>query len=155
MFKSFKSTRIFYHIAPKLYVAQKLHLHFQKLEFMTILTLCVPWCHLMMWLLVFLVEYAWEWLFLFSRLNTNENDCSCFPGWIRMRMIVLVFQVEYECDGFLHKNRDTVMEEQINILKAFTHTHQYWLIFILFKDKSLLISIVHYGKIILWKTGFL
>jgi len=27
-------------------------------------------------------------------------------------------QVEYECDGFLHKNRDTVMEEQIVILKA-------------------------------------
>ncbi|XP_023346173.1 unconventional myosin-Va, partial [Eurytemora carolleeae] len=27
-------------------------------------------------------------------------------------------QVEYECDGFLHKNRDTVMEEQIAILKA-------------------------------------
>ena len=22
-------------------------------------------------------------------------------------------QVEYECDGFLHKNRDTVMEEQV------------------------------------------
>merc|ERR1719361_2085237 len=27
-------------------------------------------------------------------------------------------QVEYECDGFLHKNRDTVMEEQVTILKA-------------------------------------
>ena len=27
-------------------------------------------------------------------------------------------QVEYECEGFLHKNRDTVMEEQITILKA-------------------------------------
>ena len=27
-------------------------------------------------------------------------------------------QVEYECEGFLHKNRDTVMEEQIDILKA-------------------------------------
>eukprot|EP00092_Neocalanus_flemingeri_P009668 GFUD01010409.1.p1 GENE.GFUD01010409.1~~GFUD01010409.1.p1 ORF type:complete len:1838 (+),score=622.26 GFUD01010409.1:290-5803(+) len=27
-------------------------------------------------------------------------------------------KVEYECDGFLHKNRDTVMEEQVVILKA-------------------------------------
>uniref|UniRef100_A0A8B9KCU6 Myosin VB n=1 Tax=Astyanax mexicanus TaxID=7994 RepID=A0A8B9KCU6_ASTMX len=27
-------------------------------------------------------------------------------------------QVEYQCDGFLEKNRDTVYEEQINILKA-------------------------------------
>jgi len=27
-------------------------------------------------------------------------------------------QVEYESDGFLHKNRDTVSEDQINILKA-------------------------------------
>ena len=26
--------------------------------------------------------------------------------------------VEYECQGFLDKNRDTVMEEQIQILKA-------------------------------------
>lgn len=25
--------------------------------------------------------------------------------------------MEYQCDGFLHKNRDTVMEEQIAILK--------------------------------------
>ena len=27
-------------------------------------------------------------------------------------------QVEYECDGFLHKNKDTVMEEQVIVLKA-------------------------------------
>ena len=26
--------------------------------------------------------------------------------------------VEYECDGFLHKNKDTVMEEQIVVLKG-------------------------------------
>ena len=26
--------------------------------------------------------------------------------------------VEYEIEGFLHKNRDTVMEEQLNILRA-------------------------------------
>lgn len=27
-------------------------------------------------------------------------------------------QVEYQCDGFLEKNKDTVNEEQINVLKA-------------------------------------
>lgn len=26
--------------------------------------------------------------------------------------------MEYQCEGFLEKNRDTVYEEQINILKA-------------------------------------
>lgn len=27
-------------------------------------------------------------------------------------------QVEYQCEGFLEKNKDTVNEEQINVLKA-------------------------------------
>lgn len=31
---------------------------------------------------------------------------------------LLSSQVEYQCEGFLEKNRDTVYEEQINILKA-------------------------------------
>lgn len=31
---------------------------------------------------------------------------------------LLSWQVEYQCEGFLEKNRDTVYEEQINILKA-------------------------------------
>ncbi len=41
----------------------------------------------------------------------------------------VVAQVEYQCDGFLEKNKDTVNEEQINVLKASkvtvinTHTH--------------------------------
>lgn len=26
--------------------------------------------------------------------------------------------MEYQCDGFLEKNKDTVNEEQINVLKA-------------------------------------
>ena len=30
----------------------------------------------------------------------------------------IVTQVEYECDGFLHKNKDTVMEEQVLVLKS-------------------------------------
>lgn len=37
------------------------------------------------------------------------EPCFCFP---------LGPQVEYLSDGFLEKNRDTVYEEQINILKA-------------------------------------
>lgn len=32
--------------------------------------------------------------------------------------IVFFWQVEYQCDGFLEKNRDTVYEEHISILKA-------------------------------------
>lgn len=30
----------------------------------------------------------------------------------------MTWQVEYQCEGFLEKNRDRVYEEQINILKA-------------------------------------
>ncbi len=33
-------------------------------------------------------------------------------------MCVCVCQVEYQCDGFLEKNKDTVNGEQINVLKA-------------------------------------
>lgn len=32
-------------------------------------------------------------------------------------------QVEYQCDGFLEKNKDTVNEEQINVLKASKVSH--------------------------------
>lgn len=28
------------------------------------------------------------------------------------------FQVEYQCEGFLEKNKDTVYEEQIKVLKS-------------------------------------
>lgn len=38
--------------------------------------------------------------------------------WCVYVHVDLLFQVEYQCDGFLEKNRDTVYEEQINILKA-------------------------------------
>ncbi|XP_028318179.1 unconventional myosin-Vb isoform X5 [Gouania willdenowi] len=41
-------------------------------------------------------------------------------------------KVEYQCDGFLEKNRDTVYEEQINILKA----SQFQLVADLFHDKD-------------------
>lgn len=43
---------------------------------------------------------------------------------------VFVDQVEYQCDGFLAKNKDTVNEEQINVLKASKvrsmHTHLHY-----------------------------
>uniref|UniRef100_A0ACB8EP63 Unconventional myosin-Vb n=1 Tax=Sphaerodactylus townsendi TaxID=933632 RepID=A0ACB8EP63_9SAUR len=42
------------------------------------------------------------------------------PRMSNTSFIVVHFadKVEYQCDGFLEKNRDTVYEEQINILKA-------------------------------------
>ncbi|XP_035247221.1 unconventional myosin-Vb isoform X3 [Anguilla anguilla] len=42
------------------------------------------------------------------------------PRMSNTSFIVIHFadKVEYQCDGFLEKNRDTVYEEQINILKA-------------------------------------
>lgn len=40
------------------------------------------------------------------------------PGEPDPTRALFCLQVEYQCDGFLEKNRDTVYEEQINILKA-------------------------------------
>lgn len=44
--------------------------------------------------------------------NSLQCVCVCSDGFFPFR------QVQYECDGFLDKNRDTVFEELINILKA-------------------------------------
>lgn len=33
-------------------------------------------------------------------------------------LICSYFQVEYQCEGFLEKNKDTVYEEQIKVLKS-------------------------------------
>ncbi|XP_037548458.1 unconventional myosin-Vb [Nematolebias whitei] len=41
-------------------------------------------------------------------------------------------KVEYQCEGFLEKNRDTVYEEQINILKA----SQFQMVADLFQEKD-------------------
>ena len=41
-----------------------------------------------------------------------------FEILINELIILTNSQVEYECDGFLHKNKDTVMEEQVIVLKA-------------------------------------
>ncbi|XP_051866107.1 unconventional myosin-Vb isoform X2 [Pristis pectinata] len=56
------------------------------------------------------------------------------PRMSNMAFVVIHFadKVEYQCDGFLEKNRDTVYEEQINILKA----SKYQLVADLFQDED-------------------
>ncbi|KAG7321111.1 hypothetical protein KOW79_015526 [Hemibagrus wyckioides] len=55
---------------------------------------------------------------LYSRHSSSEHFEK--PRMSNTSFIVVHFadKVEYQCDGFLEKNRDTVYEEQINILKA-------------------------------------
>ncbi|XP_076612248.1 unconventional myosin-Va isoform X2 [Chaetodon auriga] len=54
--------------------------------------------------------------------NTHLKTCSLFekPRMSNRAFIIQHFadKVEYQCDGFLEKNKDTVNEEQINVLKA-------------------------------------
>uniref|UniRef100_A0A3Q3JGP6 Myosin motor domain-containing protein n=1 Tax=Monopterus albus TaxID=43700 RepID=A0A3Q3JGP6_MONAL len=56
------------------------------------------------------------------------------PRMSNISFIILHFadKVEYQCEGFLEKNRDTVYEEQINILKA----SQFQLVADLFLEKD-------------------
>ncbi|XP_029025243.1 unconventional myosin-Vb isoform X2 [Betta splendens] len=56
------------------------------------------------------------------------------PRMSNSSFIIIHFadKVEYQCEGFLEKNRDTVYEEQINILKA----SQFQLIADLFSDRD-------------------
>ncbi|XP_058472831.1 unconventional myosin-Vb isoform X2 [Solea solea] len=57
-----------------------------------------------------------------QKLYKQHSDSAHFqkPRMSNMSFIIIHFadQVEYQCDGFLEKNRDRVYEEQINILKA-------------------------------------
>ncbi|XP_030623904.1 unconventional myosin-Vb [Chanos chanos] len=55
---------------------------------------------------------------LYERHSSSEHFQK--PRMSNRSFIVVHFadKVEYQCDGFLEKNRDTVYEEQINILKA-------------------------------------
>ncbi|XP_066501626.1 unconventional myosin-Vb isoform X1 [Hoplias malabaricus] len=55
---------------------------------------------------------------LYSKHLSSEHFEK--PRMSNTSFIVVHFadKVEYQCDGFLEKNRDTVYEEQINILKA-------------------------------------
>ncbi|XP_075933884.1 unconventional myosin-Va isoform X3 [Anarhichas minor] len=54
--------------------------------------------------------------------NTHLKACSLFekPRMSNRAFIIQHFadKVEYQCEGFLEKNKDTVNEEQINVLKA-------------------------------------
>ncbi|XP_078283533.1 unconventional myosin-Va [Rhinoraja longicauda] len=54
--------------------------------------------------------------------NTHLNKCELFhkPRMSNRAFIIQHFadQVEYQCEGFLEKNKDTVYEEQITVLKA-------------------------------------
>ncbi|XP_009293600.1 unconventional myosin-Vb isoform X3 [Danio rerio] len=57
-----------------------------------------------------------------QKLYSKHSGSGHFekPRMSNKSFIVVHFadKVEYQCDGFLEKNRDTVYEEQINILKA-------------------------------------
>ncbi|KAG9273462.1 unconventional myosin-Va isoform X3 [Astyanax mexicanus] len=54
--------------------------------------------------------------------NTHLKTCTLFekPRMSNKAFIIQHFadKVEYQCDGFLEKNKDTVNEEQIHVLKA-------------------------------------
>ncbi|KAM3877479.1 unconventional myosin-Va isoform 2-T2 [Diretmus argenteus] len=54
--------------------------------------------------------------------NTHLKTCTLFekPRMSNRAFIIQHFadKVEYQCDGFLEKNKDTVNEEQITVLKA-------------------------------------
>uniref|UniRef100_A0A4W5PX44 Myosin VB n=1 Tax=Hucho hucho TaxID=62062 RepID=A0A4W5PX44_9TELE len=55
---------------------------------------------------------------LYDRLSSSIHFQK--PRMSNISFIIIHFadKVEYQCDGFLEKNRDTVYEEHINILKA-------------------------------------
>ncbi|XP_067411956.1 unconventional myosin-Va isoform X4 [Emydura macquarii macquarii] len=54
--------------------------------------------------------------------NTHLNKCALFekPRMSNKAFIIQHFadKVEYQCEGFLEKNKDTVYEEQIKVLKS-------------------------------------
>lgn len=54
--------------------------------------------------------------------NTHLNKCALFekPRMSNKAFIIKHFadKVEYQCEGFLEKNKDTVFEEQIKVLKS-------------------------------------
>ncbi|XP_067339483.1 unconventional myosin-Vb isoform X1 [Channa argus] len=71
-----------------------------------------------------------------QKLHKQHSSSAHFqkPRMSNTSFIVIHFadKVEYQCEGFLEKNRDTVYEEQINILKA----SQFQLVADLFADKD-------------------
>ncbi|KAG7265481.1 hypothetical protein CRUP_006782 [Coryphaenoides rupestris] len=78
-----------------------------------------------------------------GRMRTGTRSCTAStraaitfrsPACPNTSFIIVHFadKVEYQCEGFLEKNRDTVYEEQINILKA----SKYPMVADLFLDKQ-------------------
>ncbi|XP_067401502.1 unconventional myosin-Vb isoform X2 [Emydura macquarii macquarii] len=69
---------------------------------------------------------------LYDRHSSSQHFQK--PRMSNTSFIVVHFadKVEYQCDGFLEKNRDTVYEEQINILKA----SKYQIVADLFQDEK-------------------
>ncbi|XDV29444.1 hypothetical protein PO909_032573 [Leuciscus waleckii] len=69
--------------------------------------------------------------------NTHLKTCALFekPRMSNKAFIIQHFadKVEYQCDGFLEKNKDTVNEEQIHVLKA---SKQFDLLVELFHDEE-------------------
>uniref|UniRef100_A0A3B3TY39 Myosin VA n=1 Tax=Poecilia latipinna TaxID=48699 RepID=A0A3B3TY39_9TELE len=69
--------------------------------------------------------------------NTHLKTCSLFekPRMSNRAFIIQHFadKVEYQCEGFLEKNKDTVNEEQIHVLKA---SKQFDLLVELFQDEE-------------------
>nr|XP_019935320.1 PREDICTED: unconventional myosin-Va [Paralichthys olivaceus] len=69
--------------------------------------------------------------------NTHLKTCSLFekPRMSNRAFIIQHFadKVEYQCDGFLEKNKDTVNEEQIKVLKA---SKKFDLLVELFQDEE-------------------
>ncbi|XP_040192798.1 unconventional myosin-Vb isoform X2 [Rana temporaria] len=69
---------------------------------------------------------------LYDRHGSSQHFKK--PRMSNISFIIVHFadKVEYQCDGFLEKNRDTVYEEQINIFKA----SKYQLVADLFHDEK-------------------
>ncbi|XP_014895997.1 unconventional myosin-Va isoform X5 [Poecilia latipinna] len=69
--------------------------------------------------------------------NTHLKTCSLFekPRMSNRAFIIQHFadKVEYQCEGFLEKNKDTVNEEQIHVLKA---SKKFDLLVELFQDEE-------------------
>ncbi|XP_042304748.1 unconventional myosin-Vb isoform X4 [Sceloporus undulatus] len=79
---------------------------------------------------------------LYDRHGSSQHFQK--PRMSNTSFIVVHFadKVEYQCDGFLEKNRDTVHEEQINILKA----SKYPMVADLFHDEKDPVPIAPAGK---------
>ncbi|KAM9311373.1 unconventional myosin-Va isoform 3-T3 [Gastrophryne carolinensis] len=88
--------------------------------------------------------------------NTHLKTCSLFekPRLSNVAFIIKHFadKVEYQCEGFLEKNKDTVFEEQVKVLKA----SKFKLLTELFKDDEQVTSptsTTSTGRTLLSRTG--